>query len=95
MSKMSKVMESALRHKNYKEGTSDKNKAAEYMDERSLVEDGNYKLPKRIYLTKVKNEEMFGCQMVIFNERETTKHIILYLHGGAYVNEIQRLHIAL
>jgi acetyl esterase/lipase len=91
---MSKVMESALRHKNYKEGTSDKNKAAEHMDERSLVEDEDYELPKRIYLTKVKNEELFGCQTVIFNEKETTEDIILYLHGGAYVNEIQKLHIA-
>ena len=93
MSKMSKVMESALRHKNYKEGTSDKNKAVEHMDERSLVEDEDYELPKRIYHTKVKNEELFGCQTVIFNEKETTERIVLYLHGGAYVNEIQKLHL--
>ena len=94
MSKMSKVMESTLRRKNYKEGTSNKDKAAEHMEERSLVEDEEYDLPKRIYLTEVENKEMFGCQMVIFNDKESAENIILYLHGGAYVNEMQKLHIS-
>lgn len=93
MSKMSKVMESTLRRKNYKEGTSYKDKAEEHMEERSLVEDEEYELPKKIYRTEVKNDEMFGCQVVIFNDNESTDHVILYLHGGAYVNEIQKLHI--
>ncbi len=94
MSKMSKVMESALRHKDYKERSSDVNKTEEHMKARSLVEDEIYELPKRIYQTKVKNEEKFGCQMLIFNESEISENIILYLHGGAYVNEIANLHIA-
>ena len=94
MSKMSKVLESTVRRKNFKEGTSNKDLAAEHMEGRSLVEDEEYELPKRIYLTEAKNEEMFGCQMVIFNEKENTENIILYLHGGAYVNEMEKLHIA-
>ena len=94
MSKMSKVLESAVRRKDFKEGTSNKDLAAEHMEGRSLVEDEEYELPKRIYLTEAKNEEMFGCQMVIFNENENTENIILYLHGGAYVNEMEKLHIA-
>ena len=94
MSKMSKVLESAVRRKDFKEGTSNKDLAAEHMEGRSLVEDEEYELPKRIYLTEAKNEEMLGCQMVIFNEKENTENIILYLHGGAYVNEMEKLHIA-
>lgn len=94
MSKMSKVMESTLKRKNYKEGTSNKDKAAEHMEERSLVEDEDYDLPKKIYLTEVENKEMFGCQMIIFNDEERTENIILYLHGGAYVNEMRKPHIS-
>ncbi len=64
------------------------------MNERSVDEDKTYTLPKRIYLSEVKSKQLFGCQMVIFNENDDTEHIILYLHGGAYVNEIESLHIA-
>ena len=32
--------------------------------------------------------------MVIFNDKESSENIILYLHGGAYVNEMQKLHIS-
>lgn len=93
MSKRSKVVESALRHADFKEETSDKNNAIEAMKQRSAEEDEAYELPKRIYKTKVKTKEMFGCQMVIFNGITTTEHIVLYLHGGAYVSEIEKPHI--
>ena len=93
MSKMSKLMESALKHKGYKETTDDKNRADELMEKRSVDEDETYELPKLPYHTKVKSKNMFGCQMILFNESTTTERIILYLHGGAYVNEIANLHI--
>lgn len=93
MSKMFNIMESALKHKDYKE-TSDKNKTDELMEKRSAEEDETYEIPKLLYRTKVKSKEMFGCQIVIFNESTTTERIIFYLHGGAYVNEITNLHIA-
>ena len=32
--------------------------------------------------------------MVIFNESTSTENLVLYLHGGAYVNEIEKLHIS-
>lgn len=63
------------------------------MEKRSAEEDETYEIPKLPYLTKVNSKEMFGCQMVIFNESTNTERIILYLHGGAYVNEIANLHI--
>ena len=93
MSKMSNILESALKHKDYKEQTSDKDVALEAMQERSLEEDETYELPKRIYHTKVKSKEMFGCQMMLFNESTTTENLVIYLHGGAYVSEIEDLHI--
>lgn len=94
MSKMSNIIETALKHKDYKEQTSDKNVALEAMEERAVEEDETYVLPKRRYRTKVKSKQMFGCQMVIFNESTSTENLVLYLHGGAYVNEIEKLHIS-
>ncbi len=93
MSKMSNIMKSALKHKDYKETTDDKNKAYELMEKRSIEEDETYEIPKLPYLTKVKSKDLFGCQMILFNESTTTERIILYLHGGAYVNEMDNLHI--
>ena len=93
MSKMSNIMESALKHKDYKETTDDKDKAYELMEKRSIEEDETYEIPKLPYLTKVKSKNLFGCQMILFNESTTTERIILYLHGGAYVNEMANLHI--
>lgn len=90
---MSNIMESVLKHKGYKETTCDKNKADEFMEKRSVDEDEIYELPKLPYRTKVKSKNMFGCQMILFNESTTAERIILYLHGGAYVNEITSLHI--
>ncbi|WP_407413755.1 alpha/beta hydrolase fold domain-containing protein [Methanobrevibacter sp.] len=93
MSKMSKVVETTLKHKGYKEHTGNKDGADEYMEKRSAVEDETYKIPKLLYHTKVKSKEMFGCQMIIFNESLNAEYNILYLHGGAYVSEIQVPHI--
>ncbi len=93
MSKMSNIMESALKHKEYKETTDDENEANELMEKRSLDEDETYEIPKLPYHTKVKSKELLGCQMIMFNESTTTERIILYLHGGAYVNEMANLHI--
>ena len=71
-----------LKHQNFKEHTCDKDKADEYMEQRSYEEDEQYEIPKLKYHTKVKSKEMFGCQMIIFNESLNTDKIILYLHGG-------------
>ena len=91
---MSKILETALKHKNLKEVLDDEDKADEYLMKRSRMEDWPYELPKRIYRSKVRVVEMFGCEIVLFNESTTADHIILYLHGGAYVNEIDPVQIA-
>ena len=92
MSKMSKIVETAL-DKKHREYIDDAEKAKEHMQKRSLEEDEPYKIPKRIYRTKVESRDMFGCQMVVFNEVEDCERLVIYLHGGIYVNEIRLPHI--
>ena len=93
MSRMSKIVETAL-DKKHREYVDDADKADEHMQERSLEEDEPYKIPKGIYRTKVETRDMFGCQMVIFNEVEDCERLVIYLHGGIYVNEIKSVHIS-
>ena len=92
MSRMSKIVETAL-DKKHREYVDDASKAAEHMQERSLEEDETYEIPKMIYHTKVESRDLFGCQMVIFNEGEDIERLVIYLHGGIYVNEIKLPHI--
>lgn len=92
MSKMQKVIEYGFKH-NRKEYMDDKDAAIRYLEERSADENEAYKIPKRLYHTKVESKYMFDCQMIVFNEAETTERTVIYLHGGAYVNEIVPPHI--
>ena len=92
MSKMSKIVETAL-DKKHREYVDDADKADEHMQERSLEEDETYEIPKGVYRTKVESKDLFGCQMVAFNETEDAEYLVIYLHGGIYVNEIRLPHI--
>ncbi len=93
MSKMSRIVEIAL-DKKHREYVDDPSKADEHMRERALEEDERYEIPKLIYSNKVETRDMFGCQMVIFNEVEDCERLVIYLHGGIYVNEIKLPHIS-
>ena len=93
MSKMSRIVEIAL-DKKHREYVDDPSKADEHMKERALEEDERYEIPKLIYSNKVETRDMFGCQMVIFNEVEDCERLVIYLHGGIYVNEIKLPHIS-
>ena len=92
MSKMSRIVEITL-DKKHREYVDDAGKADEHMHERSLEEDERYEIPKMIYRTKVESKDLFGCQMVTFNENEDSERLVIYLHGGIYVNEISPFHI--
>ena len=83
MSKMSKIVETAL-DKKHREYVDDADKADEHMMERSLEEDEPYKIPKGIYRTKVETRDMFGCQMVIFNEVEDDKYLTTLDEGSEW-----------
>ena len=93
MSKMSKIVEVAWEKKHPKYFDSVEG-AKKHMQERSLVEDEKYKIPKMIYHTKVESKDMFGCQMVLFNDVDDSERFVIYLHGGIYVNEIMLPHIS-
>ena len=93
MSKMSKIVEYTL-EKRHPEYLVSAESAREHMQKRSLEEDNEFKIPKRIYHSKVESKNLFNCQTLIFNGAEDCSHIVLYLHGGAYVNEIMLPHIS-
>ena len=93
MSKMSKIVEYAL-EKRHPEYLKNADSAREHMQKRSLEEDEEFKIPKRIYHSKVESKDMFGCQTLIFKGSEDCNQIVIYLHGGAYVNEIMIPHIS-
>lgn len=92
MSKMSRIVEFALEKKHPKYFDSVEG-ARKHMQERSLEEDDYYKLPKMVYRTKVESKDMFGCQMVVFSDVEESERLVIYLHGGIYVDEIMLPHI--
>lgn len=92
MSKRAKIVENVL-DKKHREYMDSKDNAIEHMNKRSLVEDETYEIPKMIYRTKVESKNLFGCQMVIFNDNEDAERLVIYLHGGIYVNEIVLPHI--
>ena len=89
---MAKVSERVL-EKRHREYVDDAEKARKHMQERSLEEDEPYKIPKMIYHSKVESKDLFGCQIVTFNDNENSEYIVIYLHGGIYVNEIRLPHI--
>ena len=91
MSKLSKIVATVLK-KRHHEYVDDAGKAVEHMQERSLEEDEYYKIPI-IYRSKVESKDMFGCQMLTFNDMDDAERLIIYLHGGIYVNEIRLPHI--
>ena len=92
MSIMAKVIERVL-EKRHREYVDDAEKARKHMQERSLEEDEPYKIPKMIYHSKVESKDLFGCQIVTFNDNENSEYLVIYLHGGIYVNEIRLPHI--
>lgn len=89
---MSKIVATVLkiRHREY---VDDADKAVEHMQERFLEEDEYYRIPKMIYRTKFESKDMFGCQMLTFNDINDAERLVIYLHGGIYVNEIRLPHI--
>ena len=92
MSKMSRIVEKVM-DKKHREYVDDAKKADEHMQQRSQEEDETYKLPKILYQSKVESKTLHGCQMIVFNDNPDSEHVVIYLHGGIYVNEIRKPHI--
>ena len=92
MSRMSKIVEIGLERK-YKEVFEDVGSADEYLEKKALAGDMRYKLPKLVYRSRAEIRDMFDCQVVVFNGTDDFERIVIYLHGGAYVDEITLSHI--
>ena len=82
MSKRSKIVEKIL-EKNHREYMDDADAAEEHLKERSAVEDETYKIPKKVYHTNVESKNLFGCQMLTFNDVEDAERMIIYMFGSA------------
>ena len=66
-----------------------------YMKKRSEVEDSPYKIPG-VFRNKMEMKEISGCRTLVIRckKDENPERIVLYLHGGAYVNEISVFHLS-
>ncbi|MBR6428904.1 MAG: alpha/beta hydrolase [Clostridia bacterium] len=63
------------------------------MRERAEAEDGPLELPRLKYASEVEDTELFGCRMMVFSGSDAPERTVIYMHGGAYVNEITRYHL--
>ena len=68
-------------------------KARRYMRRRSRVEDRPYRLPLRIYRSRVELTDYEGHSVIRFCAVGDAPRTVIYLHGGAYVQEISYFHI--
>jgi len=63
------------------------------MKRRSRVEDRPYKLPFMFYRSRVELTEYEDVQVIRFYPKQKASKTVLYLHGGAYVQQISFFHI--
>ena len=63
------------------------------MRRRSRVEDKFYKLPLIFYRSKVELTDYEGCRVIRFSPKQKATKTVMYLHGGAYVQQISFFHI--
>lgn len=67
--------------------------AQEAMEKRALVEDDPFDFHPEKYKSKAEIVDFEGVQVILFGERENAKNTVLFLHGGAYVNEVTEFHL--
>ena len=88
----SSVVEVFLKSSN--SGAFDSVEAADsYMEKRALVNDNEYTLPKMSYQTDVNIDNMFSHQVITYEGSKNNNGYIIYVHGGAYVNETSNYHV--
>ena len=89
----SSVVENFLKASN--SGAFDSAEAADaYMEERAAVNDDEYVLPGRNYESSVHIENISSHQVIYYDGSGSTDGNVMYIHGGAYVNETSAYHIA-
>ena len=66
---------------------------ADYLAERAAVEDDPYEVPGNVrFSVSVAQTDFEGMQVFRMNGESDTGKAVLYIHGGAYVNEIGTSH---
>ena len=67
--------------------------AGKYMEKQSLVQDLPYRLPRHRYCSMVDLADYEDNKVIRFSPAKEAKKTVIYLHGGAYVEEISRFHV--
>lgn len=65
----------------------------EFLRKRAAVEDEPYPFTPLIAREHGSIHDFYGMQLVVFGDREKAEHTVLYLHGGAYTEEILPFHL--
>ena len=67
---------------------------AEALLEQKLNEESlPYSAPKMLFMSGFEEMELVGCDVLIFTGSENPVRTVIYIHGGAYVNEITSFHL--
>ncbi len=69
-------------------------KACEYMELRRNLNDESYKLPSSNYQSNVHIENLYGSEAIYFDNSNNPDGYVLYIHGGAYVNQMSNYHVS-
>ncbi len=89
---MATVAECYLRITNKGDLASTQNAEA-YMKTIAKTQDEPYSLDTKKYKSSAKMTEFKGTQMITFGDSEKSSHTVLFLHGGAYVNNVLSNHL--
>ncbi|MGX4645710.1 alpha/beta hydrolase fold domain-containing protein [Holzapfeliella sp. JNUCC 80] len=89
---MSKIVETAIRCVNTNHFIYE-DSAKKHLKKRSLIQDEPLDINLKKYKGNVNLEYIDGIQVLTFGNKSTATNTVLYIHGGAYVDEIHPLHI--
>lgn len=78
------VVEECFRLVGVKKKMCDKERYEKFMSDLKREE---YKIPTFLFKSSVEIKKYLNKKVYILNKKEDTSYVILYLHGGAYVNE--------
>lgn len=63
------------------------------LEERRAAGDTPYTVPKLFFLSSFEELEIMDCDVLLFSGSDSPGRTVIYMHGGAYVNEITPFHL--
>lgn len=63
------------------------------LDKKRAEGDAAYSAPGMFFMSNFEELEINGLDVLIFSGSDSPERTIIYIHGGAYVNEITRFHL--